>query len=56
MLQDAMRQEEEEQGGEGHKVCRSDDCQCVVDGEFSLHFTSSVSSPLQISIQFLYGF
>lgn len=33
MLQDAMRQESEEKGAEGHKVCRSDDCQCVRDGE-----------------------
>lgn len=39
MLQDAMRQENEEQGGEGHRVCRSDDCQCVRDGEFLILFT-----------------
>lgn len=34
-LQEVMRIEEEEDGGEGHKVCRKEDCQCVRDGEFA---------------------
>lgn len=31
-LQEAMRAEEEKDGGQSHKVCRSEDCQCVKDG------------------------
>ncbi|CAM9520453.1 unnamed protein product, partial [Laminaria digitata] len=33
VLQEAMRREDEEDGGMGHKVCRSEDCQCVKDGK-----------------------
>lgn len=34
VLQEAMRSEDERDGGEGHKVCKSEDCQCVRDGEY----------------------
>lgn len=33
VLQEAMRQEEEQNGGKPLKTCRSDECQCVRDGE-----------------------
>lgn len=33
MLQEAMRQEEEQNGGKALKACRSEECQCVRDGE-----------------------
>ncbi len=33
VLQEAMRQEEEQNGGKALKTCRSDECQCVRDGE-----------------------
>ncbi|CAM9582436.1 unnamed protein product [Pylaiella littoralis] len=32
MLQEAMRREEEENGGKAVKACRGEDCQCVRDG------------------------
>lgn len=31
-LQEAMRAEEEKDGGQSHKACRSEECQCVRDG------------------------
>ena len=43
MLRDAMQREEEEQGGQGRKVCRSDDCQCVIDGESIVQLLVKVS-------------
>lgn len=33
VLQEAMRQEEEKNGGKALKACRSDECQCVRDGK-----------------------
>lgn len=33
VLQEVMRKESEQDGGEGQKVCRSEDCQCVKDGK-----------------------
>ncbi|CAN0079749.1 unnamed protein product [Scytosiphon promiscuus] len=32
MLQEAMRQEEEANGGKAVKACRTEECQCVIDG------------------------